>query len=254
MPPQGDQCPFCQLIANPEQLNVVGETENFYAWLEYPTPRAKGHANVVPKEHRESVLEFSPEEWQEAMQLLREVMGKAMQGLDADGLSITMNVKEAGGQMLPHAYIQVFPRFEDEERAGTPTGAIFPQREDLQGEVESIKQQMDSVTVDFGSETREAHPDSQKHKQEKSGGGFNSRLVDSSEIKEEAEDQEPRESQEPNSSEDEDAGQLLEADDQEPEETRENSGKVRPESQEEDKEDDSLEGEGHWDGKSFEWR
>jgi len=52
-----DQCPFCQLMQQPEQLNIVGETENFYAWLEYPQPRAKGHANIVPKEHMESVLD-----------------------------------------------------------------------------------------------------------------------------------------------------------------------------------------------------
>ena len=163
-----DQCPFCQLMAQPEQLNIVGETENFYAWLEYPQPRAKGHANVVPKEHVESVLEFSPDEYREAMILAREVMEKAVEGLDADGLSITMNIKEAGGQMLPHAYIQIFPRFQEDENAGTPTGAIFQHREDLQTEeyFKETMSQMDAVDVDFEVETVEPHPDSQKFKEE----------------------------------------------------------------------------------------
>ncbi|MFB6158740.1 MAG: HIT family protein [Candidatus Nanohalobium sp.] len=167
MPPQGDQCPFCQLIENPEQLITVGETENFYAWLEVQ-PRARGHANVVPKEHKESILEFSPGEYHEAMTLTRETVQKAIDGLGADGVSITMNVKEAGGQMLPHAYIQIFPRFEEDENAGTPTGAIFQHREELQDQdrLREIQGEMNSVTPNFEAEKVEPHPESQRFKQE----------------------------------------------------------------------------------------
>jgi histidine triad (HIT) family protein len=168
MPPQGDQCPFCQLIENPEQLLTIGETENFYAWMEFPQPRAYGHANVVPKEHKESVLELSPQEFQEAMTLVRETVQKAMEGLGADGISIAMNIKEAGGQMLPHAYIQIFPRFEEDENAGTPIGAIFQHRDDLADEdkLHEIQEDYNSINPDFGVEKIEPHPESQKFKEE----------------------------------------------------------------------------------------
>ncbi|MFP4116531.1 MAG: HIT family protein [Candidatus Aenigmatarchaeota archaeon] len=139
------QCPFCHFINNkPNDLWVVGETENFYAWLEYPEPRAKGQTNIVPKDHKESLLELTEKEWQEAMGLLRETMHKVMEGLEADGVSVTMNVKEAGGQMVPHAYIQIFPRFTDDENAGTPTGAIFPKNQELQNE-EMFQEVQDSI-------------------------------------------------------------------------------------------------------------
>ncbi len=167
MPPgHGDQCIYCQLIDNPQQLNLVGETENFYAWLEVQ-PRAKGHTQIVPKEHIESVMELGPSEYHEAMGLVREVMEKAMDGLGADGASVTMNVKEAGGQMMPHLYISVFPRFEEDENAGTPTGAIFQHREDLQdgSKLNEIKDSMSSVTVNFEQETIEPDPESQKFKE-----------------------------------------------------------------------------------------
>ena len=165
MPPQGDQCVFCQLISQPEQLNLVGETENFYAWLEVQ-PRARGHAMVVPKEHKENVMEFSPSEWDEGMRLAREVVEKAEKGLGADGASITINIKEAGGQMMPHAYIQVFPRFTEDENAGTPTGAIFPHREELQDKLPELTSEMEEVEIDFGEEAIEPHPESQKFQQE----------------------------------------------------------------------------------------
>lgn len=160
---QGGQCPFCQLISNPEQLMTVGETENFYAWLEV-NPRARGHTMVVPKEHTENLLELSIDEWNEAFKLTREVIGKAKKGLDADGVSVAVNIEEAGGQMLPHAYIIVFPRFESDENAGTPTGAIFPQQEELQQQLESIQSDMSNAAVDLGEEKHEAHPESQNFK------------------------------------------------------------------------------------------
>lgn len=173
MPPgQGQQCPFCQLIANPEQLKVVGETENFYAWLDI-NPRAKGYTMIVPKEHMGSITEFSAGEYQEAMRLVRKVVDKAKNGLGADGVSVTMNIDEAAGQMVPHAYIQIFPRFEDEETSGTPTGAIFQPHEEAKKNLDSIRDKMAAVDSSFGETTKEAHPDSQnfKESQEESGSG-----------------------------------------------------------------------------------
>ena len=207
-----DQCPFCQLMQQPEQLNIVGETENFYAWLEYPQPRANGHANIVPKEHTESVMEFSPELFQEAMTLLRETMGKAMEGLEADGLSIAMNVKEAGGQMLPHAYIQIFPRFQEDENAGTPVGAIFQHREDLQNEeyFKETQEKMDSVTVDFETEKVEPHPESQNFKEKEKA---SSKINESTESEEESNELSNQEENSEN--QEDDSRQAYEKDDEE---------------------------------------
>lgn len=165
-PGQEDECIFCQLIDNPDQLLLVGETDNFYAWLDI-NPRAKGHTMVVPKDHIESVMEFDPQEYQEAMKLTREVVEKADKGLGAEGASITININETGGQMMPHAYIQIWPRFSEDENAGTPTGAIFPQREDLKEKLEEFQSEMSSVSVDFDVETIEPHPESKNFKEEK---------------------------------------------------------------------------------------
>lgn len=244
MPQHQGQCPYCQLIDNPEQLLVVSETENFYAWLEIQ-PRARGHTQVVPKEHKESVMDFSMEEYDEAMRLARKVVKKAEEGLGADGASVTMNIGEAAGQMLPHAYISVFPRFESEENAGTPTGAIFPQDEEAQQQLEDIHDSMSSVTIDQVQETKEAHPDSKRHEQEK-GGGFSSRLVNREKAKKSGDGEKQQES----SSDPEETEPEPEPEEKE-KHPEEESEKEEPSREEEDEE---LEGEGHWDGKSFEWR
>lgn len=223
--PQGQQCVFCQLIDNPDQLFTVGETENFYAWLEV-NPRAKGHTQIVPKEHVENILELGPDRYQEAMGLVRDVMNRAVEGLGADGVSVTMNVKEAAGQMLPHAYISVFPRFTEEENAGTPTGAIFPQREELQSEIEDLQEAMRAVSVERDEEDHEI-PDTKNFQE----GG---RVVDREEMEQEAA---------------EEGGQEEEQGEDVEEEQEETGGEEK-----EQEEDGEPEGKGSWDGKSFEWR
>ncbi len=117
---------------------------------------------VVPKEHVNSIDELSPSEYSEGMTLVRKVIDKAKQGLGADGVSVTLNMGEEAGQMVPHAYIQVFPRFEDEETSGTPTGAVFQPHEEAKKNIDSIQEKMSSVESDFGETTKEPHPDSQK--------------------------------------------------------------------------------------------
>lgn len=159
-----EQCPFCQLISNPGQLKVVGETDNFYAWLDI-NPRAEGYTMIVPKEHKDSIEDFSASEYSEALSLTRKVVDKAKEGLGADGVSVTMNIGEAAGQMVPHAYIQVFPRFKGKESAGTPTGAIFQPDEEAKKNLDEIHDKMASVDSSFGETTKEAHPDSQKFKE-----------------------------------------------------------------------------------------
>lgn len=230
-----DQCPFCQLIANPDQLFLVGETENFYAWLEV-NPRAKGHSMVVPKEHRESALEFSEAEWEEAMSLAREVGKKAEKGLDADGVSMTVNIGEAGGQMLPHAYIQVFPRFREDENAGTPTGAIFPQQEHLREQLDKVQESMSRASVE--QETKEAHPEGQRFQEESVAdrlleGGIGART---------------------GSQEDRETGDIEHEEDQEEDEQEDQNDGTGDREEETAGEEEGRQRSGSWDGKSYEWR
>ncbi|MFB6265770.1 MAG: HIT family protein [Candidatus Nanohaloarchaea archaeon] len=125
-----EQCPFCQLVENPENTFDVHESENFRAWLDI-NPRARGHTMVVPKEHVESMEEMG-EMVSELFKVVRVVAEKARNGLDADGVSIVLNDGEAAGQRIDHFYAQVFPRYEGEENEGAPAGAVFQPLEDVE--------------------------------------------------------------------------------------------------------------------------
>ncbi|MDY6766218.1 MAG: HIT family protein [Candidatus Nanohaloarchaea archaeon] len=124
--PQGDQCPFCQLLSNPGQTFDVAESDQFKAWLDI-NPRAKGHTMVVPKEHVGGLEDVDGDE---LLTLVQAVAAKARKALGAAGVSVVINDGEAAGQRLDHFYVQVFPRFEGEENEGAPAGAVFQPLED----------------------------------------------------------------------------------------------------------------------------
>lgn len=141
---QGQQCPFCQLVANPEQTYTVHETDNFKAWLDI-NPRARGHTMVVPKDHLTSMDDLG-EHVSELFEVIRVVAEKARNGLDADGVSIVLNDGEAAGQRLEHFYAQVFPRYAGEENEGAPAGAVFQPLEDAdESDLESWSDAMESA-------------------------------------------------------------------------------------------------------------
>ena len=147
-----DECIFCQLLENEEQTLVVHETENFRAWLDI-NPRAKGHTMVVPKDHLTSAEEVGAM-LGEMFEVARIVGEKAMNGLGADGYSVVVNNHESAGQMVDHFYMIVFPRFSEDENAGTPTGAIFRQREDLEKEdLVSFQEMMEDADFNDYSST-----------------------------------------------------------------------------------------------------
>ena len=151
-------------MENDSQLKLIEETENFYCWLEYPEPRAKGQANIVPKEHVQKMTDLSNSEYSEMMDLLRRTVYRAENGLGSDGVTVAYHQNEIGGQMIPHVYIQIIPRYESDENAGTPVTAIFPKDEELKQNEEAVEQalnQYKSASPSF-SEPVEKHPDAKK--------------------------------------------------------------------------------------------
>lgn len=139
-----DKCPFCQLLENPKQTLNIYETENFKAFLDI-NPRARGHTMIVPKEHHENLEDIPPGAMGEIPEMIQAVINKAKKGLGADGASVVINSGDIAGQRIPHIYIQVFPRFEDDENAETPAGAIFQPLDLDQQELKEINKKMNQV-------------------------------------------------------------------------------------------------------------
>lgn len=96
-------CLFC--LPDSDTNQITARTGSAYVRRDN-YPAAKGHVEVVPVRHVESVLDLTPGEITDMHALLREVAA----GADADGWTIGINEGRAAGQTIAHVHMHLIPR------------------------------------------------------------------------------------------------------------------------------------------------
>ncbi|EKP94322.1 HIT family protein [Thermaerobacter subterraneus] len=111
-----ERCPFCHLAIDPEQ-RVVLQNEHCL-FLQKPQKVLIGSGVIVPKQHRETVLDLTEEEWAATFSLLQDVKRLLDEQCRPDGYNLGWNCGPTAGQHIMHAHLHVIPRFRDEPLAG----------------------------------------------------------------------------------------------------------------------------------------
>ena len=97
--------------------HVVLEDE--YCWfLRKPQAVLEGSGIIMPKRHRDTVFELTPEEWAATREMVLAAKALIDRELSPDGYNLGWNCGSAGGQQTLHAHLHVIPRFGDEPYAG----------------------------------------------------------------------------------------------------------------------------------------
>jgi diadenosine tetraphosphate (Ap4A) HIT family hydrolase len=111
-------CPFCEPEKDHNQ-QIVFESEHCY-YLQHPQYQEvlEGTGLIVPKLHRETVFDLTPEEWRDTYDLLQKVKKYADESYHPDGYTLGWNVGDASNQSVKHAHLHIIPRFNDEPFAG----------------------------------------------------------------------------------------------------------------------------------------
>lgn len=104
-------CIFCKILNKQIPNYTVYEDEHVLAFLDI-FPHAKGHTVVVPKQHKETFLELSDVETQFIASGVQKTMDKIQAVLKPDGFNVGWNERLAGGQVVPHLHVHIFPRYE----------------------------------------------------------------------------------------------------------------------------------------------
>lgn len=109
-------CPFCS--RQPDFVGqLISENENcgFYLGNEAVL---RGSGIIIPKAHRLTVFDLTPEEWRSTYELLQVAKSHIVKVISPDGFSVGWNCGDVGGQYIHHAHLHVIPRFSDEPYAG----------------------------------------------------------------------------------------------------------------------------------------
>ncbi len=103
-------CIFCKILAKEIPNHTVYEDDFVLAFLDI-FPHAKGHTVVIPKSHKNNFLELTDSEAQDFLHGLKKTMEKVDSILHPEGFNVGWNEKPAGGQVVPHLHVHIFPRY-----------------------------------------------------------------------------------------------------------------------------------------------
>jgi histidine triad (HIT) family protein len=102
-----NNCIFCQIASGEVPASIVFEDEQTLAFLDY-RPLFPGHVLLIPRAHRDSLIDVAPEVWSQMSANARLLALAVEQGLKAQGTFLAVNNRVS--QSVPHVHIHVVPR------------------------------------------------------------------------------------------------------------------------------------------------
>ena len=109
-------CPFCNFKSN-KRGTLLYENDLCYC-VELHDSILVGSRMIMPKAHKVTPFDLSPEEWAATKELLDRAKREMDEEYSPDGYSVGWNCGEAAGQTVFHAHLHIVPRYADEPYAG----------------------------------------------------------------------------------------------------------------------------------------
>lgn len=107
-------CIFCKIVKKEIPCSCVYEDDVVMAFLDL-SQVTKGHTLVIPKQHFESILECDDETLAHVMRISKKLANQLVDKLNANGINILSNAKEAAGQTVPHFHVHLIPRYDEQD-------------------------------------------------------------------------------------------------------------------------------------------
>ena len=102
-----DGCTFCRIVAGELPAHVVLDEPDVLAFLDV-RPVFEGHTLVIPRRHRDTLLDIGPDELPGLFTAVQRVAAAVVDGLDAQGSWVSVN--NVVSQSVPHVHVHVVPR------------------------------------------------------------------------------------------------------------------------------------------------
>jgi len=103
-------CLFCRIGRKEIGAEVIWEDGANIVFLDIH-PRAPGHAVVIPKAHRETILDVPDEELESLFLAVKKTTSMLSKTFKPDGFTIGINHGKASGQEMDHLHIHIIPRY-----------------------------------------------------------------------------------------------------------------------------------------------
>ncbi len=105
-----NECIFCMIAQKKIPAHIVYEDSFALAFLDVK-PHAQGHTVVIPQKHAFHIFDLTEKEAQQLMSAIVKAMNRIQKVLSPDGFNVGWNQNTAGGQVVPHLHVHIFPRY-----------------------------------------------------------------------------------------------------------------------------------------------
>ena len=119
-------CSFCQDLAGERECAFIAENEHAVAQVD-ERQYERGAMLVIPRSHRESVLDIESIEIQSIYSLVRDIARAATAAFGAMGMNVFQNNGSKAGQHEPHFHVHVIPRYPTSDMSQRFNEGVFPQ-------------------------------------------------------------------------------------------------------------------------------
>lgn len=108
-----DDCIFCKIIKGEIPCAKVYEDDKVFVFMDI-APVNPGHTLVVPKKHSADMMDMDDEDIKSVFVAVKKISKAVMEAMEADGINIGMNNRQAAGQLVMHSHIHIMPRMKDD--------------------------------------------------------------------------------------------------------------------------------------------
>lgn len=107
---KGMDCLFCNIISKKQDAHVIFEDDSHIAIMD-KYPIQKGHSLIMPKIHREKIIDMSDVEVGKLFSMVPTIARGIMAATGADGFNIGQNNGRSANQIIPHVHVHIIPRY-----------------------------------------------------------------------------------------------------------------------------------------------
>ncbi len=104
-------CVFCKIVEGSLPSIRVFEDEHTIAIMDI-NPATSGHTLVMPRRHADDIHDIPADDLARCASVARELAGRAVRGLGADGVTIMQSNGAAAWQTVFHYHVHVIPRYD----------------------------------------------------------------------------------------------------------------------------------------------
>lgn len=109
--PAYEICSFCQDLSGDRECAFIAVNEHAAAEVD-ERQYERGAMLVIPRKHRESILDIEEAEIQGVYSLARQIARAATTAFGAVGMNVFQNNGSKAGQHEPHFHVHVVPRYK----------------------------------------------------------------------------------------------------------------------------------------------